>query len=399
MVFDRLLGTCTTGRPGPTVVAIGAIHGNEPAGLRAIMSVLTALREQGPPLRGRLVGLRGNVGAQRAGRRFLVRDLNRRWSAPDVAHVVTGVAPLVAEDYEQLELLDAFVPLLSAAREPVVFVDLHSTSGPGAPFTAMADVLRNRPIALALPVPLILGIEEMLDGSLLGYASDLGHVAVAVEGGQHDDPRTEQHLEAALWLALVAAGALTPRDVPQCGVHHARLAEAARGLPAVVEVRHRHATREDDGFAMLPGFDTFTPLRKGQVVAHDRSGPIRAPERGVMLMPRYQAQGDDGYFLARRVSPFWLRASAALRRARVDRLVALLPGVRRDPQRPDHFIVNPRVARFQVRNVFHLLGYRHERRAGAGLVFARRRPDHRGLQALPDELRALAERRLEPTPR
>lgn len=392
---DRSLGTYTTGRPGPTVVAIGGMHGNEPAGTRAIPAVIERLRARQTPLRGRLIGLRGNVGALRAGRRYLARDLNRRWTPADVARLLAA-GPRAAEDHEQLELLELFVPLLREAREPVVFLDLHSTSGPGAPFTCMADVLRNRPVAFALPIPLILGIEEILDGSLLGYASDLGHIAVAVEGGQSADPRTQRHHEAALWLALVATGAIEAREVPDLDVQRACLAAAARGLPAVVEIRHRHLVGDDDGFEMLPGFDNFTPLRKGQDVARDRRGPIRAPERGVMLMPRYQSQGDDGYFLARAVSRFWLHVSALLRHARIDRLVPLLPGVHRDPERNDHFVVDPHVARFQVRNVFHLLGYRRVQRAGATWVFSRRRPGHRGITELPEELRALADQVPEP---
>lgn len=391
-----MLGTYTTERPGPTVVAIGGMHGNEPAGARAVQAVMEGLRARQAPLRGRFIGLRGNRGALRAGRRYLERDLNRGWSPGDVARLLADVAPRTAEDHEQIELLELFVPLLRDARQPVVFLDLHSTSGPGAPFICMADVLRNRRIAFALPIPLILGIEEILDGALLGYVCDLGHVAVGVEGGQHDDPRTQRHLEAAVWLALVAAGALRAHDVPDLDAHRTRLSEGARGLPAVVEIRHRHAVADGDGFEMLPGFDSFAPLRKGQEVARDRRGAIRAPERGVMLMPRYQSQGDDGYFVARAVSRLWLRLSAVLRHARADRLVPLLPGVRRDPARHDHFIVDARVARFQVRNVFHLLGYRHERRAETGLVFSRRRPGRHGLQELPVELRALGEREAEP---
>jgi hypothetical protein len=49
------------------------------------------------------------------------------------------------------------------------------------------------------------------------------------------------------------------------------------------------------------------------------------------------------------------------------------------------------VARFQVRNVFHLLGYRHERARSDALVFSRRRPGFRGLRPLPEELRCLAQ--------
>jgi succinylglutamate desuccinylase len=388
---DRLIGRYSAGRPGPTVVLIGGIHGNEPAGPRAVEAVLKRLAARASPLRGQVVGLRGNRRALAAGRRFLAHDLNRRWSAEKIAALAAGgPGEGGAEADEQRELLGTIVPLLREARESIVFLDLHSTSGPGAPFTCMADVLRNRPVAFAQPVPLILGIEEILEGSLLGYLCDLGHVAVAVEGGQSDDARTERHHEAAIWIALVAAGALAPGDVPDLSSQRALLAEAADGLPRVVEVRHRHPIGQGDGFVMEPGFGSFMPVRRGQILARDGRGAIRAAERGVMLMPLYQGQGDDGFFLARAVSPFWLRLSALLRRLRADRLVAILPGVRRHPTHADRFLVDPAVARFQLVNVFHLLGYRHVRERAEGVVFSRRRPGFHGLRDLPAELRPFA---------
>jgi succinylglutamate desuccinylase len=111
-----------------------------------------------------------------------------------------------------------------------------------------------------------------------------------------------------------------------------------------------------------------------------------------MLMPRYQGLGGDGYFLARKVSPRWLRLSATLRRHRLDRLVPLLPGVRRDRADPDRFLVDPRVARWQMVNVFHLFGYRHVRSRDDAVAFSRRRPGFRRLDVLPPELRALVGR-------
>jgi succinylglutamate desuccinylase len=100
-----------------------------------------------------------------------------------------------------------------------------------------------------------------------------------------------------------------------------------------------------------------------------------------VLLPLYQALGDDGFFLARSVRPFWLRIAAALRRWRGDRLVPLLPGVRRDPDDADTILVDPRVARWLVTELFHLLGFRKERRRGDRLAFTRRRslPENRRL--------------------
>jgi succinylglutamate desuccinylase len=373
------------------VVLIGGMHGNEPTGPRAIARVLGELSERGAPIAGRLVGLAGNLGALAAGRRFLARDLNRGWTRGEVGALLDPASVReLPEDHEQRELLRAIVPLLSGARAPVVFLDLHSTSGDSPPFTCLSDVLRNRAVALSFPVPVVLGIEEILDGTILGYLCDLGHVAVAVEGGRSDDPLTQQRQECAIWSTLVAAGSLRAADVPDLDAQRGRLREAAGSAPAVVEIRHRHRVREGDGFEMLPGFRSFMPVRKGQVVARDRDGDVLCPEGGLMLMPRYQGQGEDGYFLARAVSPLWLRLSAGLRRARLDRLVPLLPGVRRHPTEPDRFLVDPKVARFQVINVFHLFGYRHVREAGDLLQFSRRRPGFRAAEALPPELAGLA---------
>jgi len=373
------------------VVLIGGMHGNEPAGPTAIARVLGDLEERRAPVLGRVVGLAANLGALEAGRRYLARDLNRGWSQAEVAALLDPASGRdLPEDREQRELLRAIVPLIAQAREPVVLLDLHSTSGESPPFTCLADVLRNRTVGLAFPLPVVLGIEEILDGTLLGYFCDLGHVAVAVEGGQSQDPRTLANHECAIWSTLVAVGALRAADVPELEARRARLREAAGSVPAVVAIRHRHLVREDDGFEMLPGFRSFMPVSKGQAVARDRSGEVRCPEDGLMLMPRYQGQGEDGYFLARAVSPFWLRLSAWLRRARLDRLVPLLPGVRRHPTEPDRFLVDPEVARWQVVNVFHLFGYRHVREVGDRLVFSRRRPGFRRLDALPPELARLS---------
>jgi succinylglutamate desuccinylase len=50
---------------------------------------------------------------------------------------------------------------------------------------------------------------------------------------------------------------------------------------------------------MASGLKSFDPIEAGQIVARDRRGPVRAPEAGLMLMPRYQAQGEDGFFVGR----------------------------------------------------------------------------------------------------
>ena len=93
--------------------------------------------------------------------------------------------------------------------------------------------------------------------------------------------------------------------------------------------------------------------------------------RGRMLMPLYQPQGEDGYFVVREFGLFWLRLSSALRRLGVQRWVHLLPGVRVDRADPSRLIIDRRVARWYALQLLHLLGYRKRRDEGDTLVVVR----------------------------
>lgn len=95
----------------------------------------------------------------------------------------------------------------------------------------------------------------------------------------------------------------------------------------------------------------------------------------MILLPLYQGQGEDGFFVAREFSPFWLRVSRFCRMLRMGRWMHLLPGVRRDPEDPDLLIVDTAVARFYPLEIFHLLGFRKRRQDGTVLRVSRRRFD------------------------
>ena len=298
----RILGDYRTGRPGPTVVVLGGVHGNEPAGTVAARHVLAELEARRPPACGRLVAVTGNRAALARGQRFVDRDLNRRWFEHGVAALRRrDPAADGVEDREQRELVEVIDRIVSESDRPVVFVDLHSASSQGPPFACMADTLDNRRIALALPLPVILGLEEVIDGSLLGYLSDLGHCGVAVEGGPHAGKETVTRHVAAIWLVLVATGLLAEDALEELPAQRARLRQASRALPRFLEVRHRHAVAPGDGFVMEPGHVSFQPVAARQVVATDSHGPVVVPESGRILLPRYQGQGEDGFFFARAV--------------------------------------------------------------------------------------------------
>jgi succinylglutamate desuccinylase len=374
--YRRIVGKIVGDETGPSVIVMSGIHGNEPAGIKAAERVLQQLEANGAPrLRGRLVVLAGNLRALGENTRFIERDLNRQWTPAKVARIRAGEGDGTIEESEQRELLALLEELIAESPPPLHFLDLHISSADGPPFVTAGDTLRNRRFARKLPLPLILGLEEQVDGALLEYLNNLGVITTGVETGHHELQTSVDRHEAVLWLTLAAAGLLNDHaslDLKRC---HRLLREAVRGIPRVVEVRHRHAIKAGDQFAMVPGFSNFTRVPSGAVVASDKQGPILAGEAGLILLPLYQGKGDDGFFLSREVRVFWLRLSTVLRHLRLNRLVHLLPGVRRHPKRREVLVVNTRIARLYPLEFFHLFGFRKLRVSGSKLLVSRRRYD------------------------
>jgi hypothetical protein len=236
------------------------------------------------------------------GARFVSRDLNRGWDAPNLERLVDSPrATLEHEDREQRELCEAF---LAIERESprIAFFDLHTTSGATEPFICFEDTPDNRILTAALPVVGVMGLERAVHASMLSWCVARGHIGISFEAGQHEDPATRRRHVATVWTLLIALGAIDAAHVPDLEMHRQELAQAVRGPPRAVEVRYRHVVENGDEFEMIGDFASFDPIEAGQIVARDRTGVIRAPESGLMLMPRYQAQGEDGFFVARELA-------------------------------------------------------------------------------------------------
>lgn len=379
---DRLIGRYGGGEEGPVLVCIAGLHGNEPAGVEALRRVHRRLGDARPPFRGRLVALAGNLPALGRGSRFVDEDLNRVWtleriSALEEAIRDGGATPRYRDTVEwgeQLQLLRAVRGVLEREeRSRVYCMDLHTTSSQSVPFLTLSDSLRNRDFAGNFPVPIVLGLEEELRGTLLDFLDHLGIAGLGVEGGNHGDPTSVDHLERAVWLALVSLGAVELTDVPEHDGLRRRLREAAIGVPSLFEVRYRHGLRRGDEFRMEPGYENFQSVDAGELVAHDRRGEIRAPASGRIFLPLYQEQGNEGFFLVSEVASVWLRISSVLRRLRLDMALRWLPAVQPHPERAESVIVHPRAAGPTLMNLFHLLGYRRERPEDGHLVLTRRK--------------------------
>lgn len=359
---------------GATVLCIAALHGNEPAGVHALRRVFDTLDQNNITLRGELVGLVGNIQALAVGERYLSWDLNRHWPTDSLTTPPTSAsnATASAEDCELAELHEVIEDVLDRRRGPVFFLDLHTTSSASAPFVVLNDTLPNRRFASQLGVPIIIGIEEKLEGTLPDYLYRRGCITLGFEAGQHDDPASIDLHESAIWLALSAAGCLMNDLTVDLESHTRRLTDPCKALPRFIEVFHRHAVTDARAFQMAPGFRNFDEIKAGALLAHENGAELRSPVDSLIFLPLYQPHGDDGFFLARRVRPMWMAISTALRRSPLAARSTWLPGVRRHRTRANTVLVRPRIARWYAREIFHLLGFRHESTEDGRLVFSRR---------------------------
>ncbi|MEM6797097.1 MAG: succinylglutamate desuccinylase/aspartoacylase family protein [Acidobacteriota bacterium] len=375
-VPPRVLGRLE-GEPGsPTLLCLGSVHGNEPSGVLALRRVLAALEADPAGRVGGFVALAGNRRAIESGRRFVSSDLNRHWQLERVERLrAASLETLEGEDAELRELDALLLELAERSTGPNFAVDLHTTSGEGACFVVLDDSLANREFALDVPVTVVVGLEEELSGTVTSHMDSLGFQVFGFEAGQHDDPSSVDRAAAAVWIALEASGVLAVGSRPEVAAARDLLERASGDLPHVVEVTHRHPVRDCDDFRMLGGFVNFQPVAENQLLAHDCDGEVRTPRGGMILMPLYQRQGEDGFFIVQVVKPLWLAVSKALRNLDAQRILPILPGVRRHSERADTFVVDQKTARFLARELFHLLGYRRTGELqGRFLIMTRRHP-------------------------
>ena len=286
--------------PGPSLVVLGAVHGNEVCGAHAIVRAIDDLTH------GRLRLLRGRLTlvpvanplafaqATREGQ----RNLNRRFlPQPE------------PQDYED-RITRQLAPLLAQHE---VLLDLHSFHTPGDPF-AMVGPRNNsgarEPFARAaeeMALARALGAQQVVEGWLevydraaglrgelpddegIGtneYMRSQGGYAVTIECGQHEDPEAIDVATRAIHGALAH---LELAHVPA----PPRFAGPAARLKDVV-------LRESPADRLAQDWHSFDAVQAGDVIAHRADGtPVAAPYDGCVLFPHPEAEvGQELFYLA-----------------------------------------------------------------------------------------------------
>ena len=298
-------------QPGTRLIVLGAVHGNEICGTRAIERVGAELDAGTLKLmRGRLTMVPvTNPLAYATRRRTGDRNLNRKLTPTDTPreyedHVANWLCPLLAQHE--------------------VLLDLHSFRSPGAPFV-MVGPEDNRgalePFAHAAreeALALRLGVQRAVDGWLGTYAAgaarraefgrsngveldtdprygigtteymrSVGGWSLTLECGQHDDPAAPDVAYRAIVNTLAHLKLIdAPDPAPAARMEGLRLCDVVPRLHA--------------GDAFVREWTSFDPVDAGQPIARRHDGSeVRAPRDGYVVFPNAAAEvGNEWFYLA-----------------------------------------------------------------------------------------------------
>jgi len=301
---ERIIGRYDNRVKGPLLIAIGGIHGNEPAGIQAIQEVLRLLDEEpvtnpGFTYKGAFLGIRGNLEAIRSEKRFINRDLNRMLTIEDTKRIRnTPGEHHTTEDKESINLIETIEREIADYKPDLTLIlDFHTTTADGGIFTICDDDKKSRELALGLHAPVILGLSEGLIGTTIEYFNQpqFNRYCIVFEAGQHSDPECVHRSVAAIINCMRNIGAVRPEDVDYR--HDGLLIRFSEGYPKMSRLVYHYKVDPEENFVMNPGYRNFQAITTGEALAKNDSGIIYSPCDGLILMPKYQQQGEDGFFI------------------------------------------------------------------------------------------------------
>jgi len=300
-------------RPGSRLVVLGAVHGDETCGTRAIERVAGEIdRGEIAIVAGRLTLVPvTNPLAYANGRRTGDRNLNRKLQPTQTPrehedHVANWLCPLLAEHD--------------------VLLDLHSFRSPGVPFVFLGprdNAGAIEPFALAAceeALALRLGVGRAVDGWLTTYAAgserrralaaampdagldvdpaygigtteymrSVGGCAVTLECGRHDDPEAPEVAHRAI-----------VRTLAHLGLSGAPDPEPANAIESLSLVEVIDKTSDGDTFAKA--WSSFDAVAAGERIGTRADGTaVVAPFAGRIVFPNPVAEtGQEWFYLAR----------------------------------------------------------------------------------------------------
>lgn len=294
MDLERVVGRID--HPGTDTLAIisTGIHGNEPSGLFAARHMLRKIGISGLKLKGTLIVLAGNLQGLEQHVRYIEQDLNRIWTEESIRQFSNK--PVTPEQKEAREIRDIVLHEKKGYKN-LFFLDCHTTSSETIPYISAHDEAESYEFALQFPLYTVVGFSNHVPGSIDDFFRAQGFTGFTFEAGQHKEFTSLENQEAMMWLFLCRCGLIDPAELTDGDECRRMLAKYIPEGRKLFRIEHRHALSGKEHFTMKPGFINFQQIEEGQELATENGKPVKAPFAGRVLMPLYQKQGNDGFFL------------------------------------------------------------------------------------------------------
>jgi predicted deacylase len=261
--------TRDSGLPGPHVVLVSLIHGNEISGAIVLNELL---RENFVPARGKLTFGFANIPAFKrfdplnpVASRFVEEDLNRVWDDAQLFGVRRSL---------ELDRAREIRPIIDAAD---IVLDMHSMLWPSDPLLLCGPAPQGRALALKLATPpMVIADQGHAGGKRLidygRFTEAASHAAcILVEAGQHWEKAAVRQMRETVLSLLGHAGLA---DVPPAAAAAPCFAEVTQVVTAMT---NRFVfTRNLRGGEMI--------AEAGTLLAHDGETEIRTPHDDCLLV-------------------------------------------------------------------------------------------------------------------
>lgn len=263
--------------PGPCVVIMGGIHGNEPLGVMVINELKKFLKKD--MVNGEIFLILGNPKAYQKKQRFIDCDLNR------IFHLKFS-KKLNTEEHRALEI----APILKKAD---YLLDIHSTQKPSIPFIYTTAKASHFKLANIFETKFIVTSSKKFKAlkstiSTDNFVDNHGGIGITYESGWNEDlTKFSTALEKSKkFLSTVGALSTNYTDKkPTTQIH--------------LEVQGILTPLSKD-FKFTKDYSNFDLVKSGKTIAKDKNKSIKRPYNCYIVFPKKEIEpGKTACYLAK----------------------------------------------------------------------------------------------------
>jgi succinylglutamate desuccinylase len=256
---DGILTIKGVGERPALLISVG-VHGDETGPIEMVAYLLDALSHDAGMLAVNLMLCVGNIGAIRAGKRFIDADLNRMFRTE--RGTLAGTAEAARAD----QLIAATTDFFADAGPVRWHLDLHTAIRPSVypTFAIVPEIIAEEPRRALI--------------AWLGVAGIGAVIMNPASVGTYSYYSAEHHGAAGTTVELGRIGTLGQNDLAQFADASQALGDLLRGAPSRNAARQPHIfntarqiIKLSDGFRMAFGKEThnFTAMKQGEEIARD----------------------------------------------------------------------------------------------------------------------------------